>query len=344
MSVSGIEAGNGGFWRAKQAALGTPTAYNHASVKQLKLAGDNALKAAKTNGSEEAVDGQRFSNAVQYVESIGGAVGEVTFQAQVETAGHAWAQQIGVDVVTGSSPDYTHTMAVGTTNGAYQTYWQSVGSAVGPFKQQFSDALQNTFAWQCGRNQITAHITEGILALKAGTWVGTNPTATVAASAPFTWNEAVTEIKINGTAFSDIDGETIDIDNKLDVHRGEGAAPSCFIYGKGNIMRAFSGIVTDATLPVILTNLYGTSTPTGGDEVTSAVASVALATKYVRSSVRSLELLTPNVSVKADDFEIGAKAEGGAIPITFGGECLKDGSTSQLTAIAKTGDSASYVA
>ena len=44
-----------------------------------------------------------------------------------------------------------------------------------------------------------------------------------------------------------------------------------------------------------------------------------------------------------DDFEIFPKAEGGKIPVTFGGEALKDGSTAQLTVIAKTADSAAYV-
>lgn len=344
MSVSSIESGTGGVWRARQAALGTITAANHASVKRLRLTGDSGFKAAKTNGSEESVDGLRFSNAAQFIDSIGGAVGEVTFQAQPETAGHAFAQVIGVDVVTGSSPDYTHTMAVGTANGQYQTFYQSVGNAVGPVKQSFWDALTNTFTWSCGQDNKVAHITEGVMALKAADWVATNPTAADSGSDPFNWNEVTSEVKINGTAFEEADGDTLEIDCKLDVHRGDNAAPACFVFGKGSIMRSVSAVVTENTLPVILTNLYGTATPAGAAPVSAAVASVALATKYTRTAARSLEIQTPKVISKADDFEMFPKAEGGKIPVVFGGEALKDGSTAQLTVIAKTGDATSYVA
>ena len=48
-------------------------------------------------------------------------------------------------------------MAVGTTNGAYQTYYQSVGSAVGPFKQVFYDALVNTFNWTRSGSEGCSH-------------------------------------------------------------------------------------------------------------------------------------------------------------------------------------------
>jgi hypothetical protein len=344
MSVSSIESGTGGVWRARQAALGTITAYNAAGVKRLRLTGDSGFKPAKVTGSEESVDGLRFSNAAKFIDSIGGAVGDITYQAQPETAGHAFAQVIGVDVVTGTTPDYTHTMAVGTTNGQYQTYYQSGGSAVGPVKQSFWDALQNTFTWSCGQDSKVAHITEGVMALKAGDWVGTNPTATDSGSDPFNWNEVTTEVKINGTAFEEADGDTLEIDCKLDVHRGDSASPACFVFGKGSIMRSISAIVTDDTLPEILTNWYGTATPADADPITTAVTYVDLATKYTRTAARSLEIQTPNVESKADDFEIFPKAEGGKIPVTFGGEALKDGSTAQLTVIAKTADATSYVA
>ena len=80
---------------------------------------------------------------------------------------------------------------------------------------------------------------------------------------------------------------------------------------------------------------------TDGLAVNSLVNSVALDSTYTRSAVRSLQITTPKVVVDPADFVIGPKAEGGAIPVSFGGRCLD--SSGIITVIAKTGDSAAYV-
>lgn len=342
MSVSPIEAGQGAVWRSKQTTLGTKTASNAATMQRLRLVGDGGFKAAKVVGSEEYVDGLSFGSPAQFIDQIGGEVGSITYQAQPETAGYAFAQIIGVDVVTGSSPDYTHTIASGNTNGALQTYYQEAGVST-PVKQVFYDALINKLTWSAGQDNKTAHIQEDVMSLNAAEWYTTSPTAADSGSDPFNWNEVTAEVKINGTALEEADGDTLDIDRKLDVHRGDSAAPACFIYGKGEISRSISAVATNNTIPLIKEAVYGTATPTAGDGVDTAPSYVEIASKYTRSAERSLEIINPKVSINPGDFEVFPKAEGGKIPVTFSGMCLKDGSDAALTVVAKTADSAAYV-
>jgi hypothetical protein len=343
MTVNAIESGTGDVWQVKQAALGTIQPPADAGMKHLRKVGDGALRAAKTYGSEEWVDGKAWGSPGMYVDSIGGDVGDVVSQGQIETVGFQVAQVIGVDTVTGTASDYTHTIASGTANGAYQTFRQKVGVSVGPWRNSFFDAKINKLTLNCGQDQKVMHVTQNVWALKAANWFTTDPTATDSGTDPFNWNEATGAVTIGGVAFPEIDGETLELDRKLDVHRGDSAAPVCFIPGKGQIDRSFSALVTDNTIPVIQNALYGTTTMTDGLTVGTAVNTLALESTYTRTAVRSLKITTPKVVVNPEDFAIGPRAEGGKIPVAFGGRCLDNGGTPMITVVAKTGDASAYV-
>lgn len=343
MSATAIESGVGDVWQCKQSTLGTIQAANDTGQKHLRVVGDKALKAAKEHGSEEWVDGLAWGSPGIYVNTAGGEVGDLEFQAQPETAGWAFAQAIGSDVVTGASDPYTHTIATGSTSAALQTIRQQVGSAVGPWKNSFYDSRINKLTWNAGADQILAHITESILAMKSAEWFTTSPTAADSGTDPFNWHEAAGALTIDATVFNEVDGETIELDRKDSIHYGDSHLPVCFIAGKGEINRTFSALVTDNTLPVLKNALYSTTSPSNGTALSSTVQYVALESTYTRSASRSVKFTTPKVELKASDFEIGPRAEGGKIPVAFGGRCLKSGSTAALTVVAKTGDSAAYV-
>lgn len=337
-----IESGVGHVWQIKQATAGTvePTA---STYKHLRKTGDKAMKAAKKYGSEEWVDGQQFGSPGHYVDQIGGDVGGFVFQVQPETGGFAFAQITGVDSVSGASDPYTHTVSSGTAAPPLQTVRAKTGSSV-VWRQAWYDAIVNKLAFNCGQDQKIAHIDQDFMALQAGAWATADPAAADSGTDPFNWAEVVGEIKIDGTSIPELDGETVELDRKWDVHRGDNPAPICFVPGKGEINRTFSGLVTDTTIDIMQSILFGSTTPAANDPVTSVVADVALVSKYTRSASRTLELTTPKVIVNPEDFEVFPRAEGGKIPVAFGGLCVKDGSTAAFTAVAKTGDATSYVA
>lgn len=343
MTVNPIESGTGHVWQAKQSVQGTREAASATGMKHLRKAGDDGLKPAQTLGSEEWVDGQAFGSPTQYIDTVGGDVGTFTTQAQIETAGFQFAQNIGVDVVTGSADPYTHTIASGNAYGPLQTFYQQTGQSVGPVNMAFYDALVNTSTWNCGKDQMTAHLAQAVMALQAGEWFSTAPTATDSGTDPWNWNEVTGAATINGTPMREVDGDTLEITRNLGIEYGDGAASGYFIRGKGQINRTLSAAVTDNTITALKTALYGTATPSDGDAVSTAVSTVALKTVYTKSANRSLSIDTPNVVVDPSDFEVYPRAEGGKIPITFGGVARKVGSTPAVTIIAKTGDATSYV-
>ena len=151
MAVTGIETRLGGLWRAKQAAAGTATAPNHASVRAVHKAGDDGLKANKVLGREEYVDGRFWSGATEYIESSGGDVGSIEQQVTIVEAAHSYAQLFASDTVTGSGDPYTHTIVSGSVVPQNQTFWQKLGSAVGPIRQRWYDAKTKKHAWNNGQ-------------------------------------------------------------------------------------------------------------------------------------------------------------------------------------------------
>jgi hypothetical protein len=347
MAVNAIEAGVGDVVQTKQAALGTiePVATT-ANSKHLRKVGDEALKAAVTHGSEEWVDGKQFGSPSMFVDTVGGDVGKVTAQAQPGIAGFCFAQIIGVDVVTGTTPNFTHTIATGTANGPLQTFRQKTGVSVGPWRNAFWDAKINTLAFNASKDDEVAKIEQGVMALKAGTWTTADPAAADSGVDPYKWSEGVGAHTIDGVVLSEIEGETLEIDRKLDVHRGDSQAPVAYVPGKGEIITSLSAIVTDNTILRMKQVLYGTTTPTDAQEISATINYVAMESLYTRDANNSLKITRPKVEVDPSDFEVSPRAEGGKIPVTFGGRCLNSGATPMLTVVDKVSDaaaSASYV-
>lgn len=341
MPTNAIESGVGGLWRSKQAALGTIEPTASATMKMVRKTGDDALKAAKAYGSEEYVDGNSWGSPGMFIDTVGGDVGTITYQAQIETAGVAFAAIIGVDVVTGAPSDYTHTINTSTASGALQTYYQKVGAAVGPWRNSFWDARVNKLTFTCGQDQKVAHIMENVFAMKAASWFTTDPVAADSGTDPFNWNEVTGSILVNSIALPEVESETFELDRKIDVHRGDSAAPICFVPGKGEINRTMSLLVTDTAIPIIQQILYGTTSMTNGLAVSTTVTEIPMISVYTRTAVRSLSISTPKVVCDPNDFEVGPRAEAGKIPISFGGRCRATAGTI-CTIIAKTGDAASY--
>ncbi len=337
-----LESGIGVVNFNKQSAKGTmATAASTAVGTNRPRLYESTLKPNKVTGSEEYVDGQRFSSPSQFVDMTGGEVGDVTIQAQAENASLFFAQILGVDVVTGASDPYTHTITSAGTAGGYGTWWADVGSSVRN-REVFWDAKISKLVFEIGQDQKVAHQTMSLMSLKPGEVYTTNPTKTEDASDPFYWTEVTGAAEIDSTVVREVEGETLEIDTGMEVFYGDDREPLQLIEKKGGITRTLKTIVTDDTLAKYKKVLYGTATPTAGDRPSADVAYFPLETVYTKSATRTLSIVTPRVSVKSDDFQIGPQREGGKTEIMFGGECLKDGATPALTIVGLSADATSY--
>ena len=193
-----IESGIGTINYGRQSAKGSiaTAATTTVGYDQPKWAGGN-LTPNKKLGNAEFIDGSRFGSPSTYTDSVGGEVGSLSLQLQPENAGLYCAAILGVDTVTGASDPYTHTITSAGTSGHWATWWQKVGSAVGPERQYFMDskiaklALSSTFADKV----LTADL--DIQSLTAATTYATDAAKTQNSSDPYFHTEATGSFSVD---------------------------------------------------------------------------------------------------------------------------------------------------
>lgn len=342
MSVA-LDAGIGTLNYAKQTAKGTVAAAAGTGVGTNRPKWVSGQLAAKSMlGSEEYLDGQRFASPAQYVDKVGGDVGELVLQAQPENGGLFAAQILGSDVVTGVADPYTHTVASSGTAGAWGSWWQKVGSTVGPERELFWDSKIAKLTMEVGRDQKVMHYQLAIMALVAGEVYAADPAKGEDATDPFYWTDVTGAVTFDGIVLTEAHGETLEIDTGMEAFYGDNIQPDQLIEKKGTITRTLQAIVTDVTLAKFRLAVYGTATPAAGAKPTKTVYKVSASTVYTKSATRTLRIDTPNIAVKPDDMVVAADPEGGAQELAFGGLCLKQGATAALTVTALTGDATAY--
>lgn len=340
--MEGIESGVGGVWQVRQSVAGALERSDATTMRRLRKADDDGgLAPRKTYGSEEYVDGLTWGSPNSFTKEVGGLVGTLKLQGQIETVAFQAAQFFGSDVVTGASDPYTHTISSGTATQALNSFYQRTGVNT-VVSQAYYDAKVAKLVLDAGQdeNSRILHPTIDVMALKGGEWFTRDPTAADSGVDPLRWDQAVT--RYNGTTFPELTGDKIEADSKIGVHRGQNTAPVCFTYSKGELMRTIDGIVTDSTLVEIKNVLYNTRTPTAATAISDVVIQVPIVATYTQSARRTLTITTPLVEIRPDDWATGPRATGGPMPIAFGGRC-KAGGSPAITIVALTGDATAYV-
>jgi hypothetical protein len=339
-----IESGVGAINFGRQSARGSvaTAATTTVGYNKPKVADGTGLKGAKTLDNEEYVDGNVWGSPTNFTKSVGGEVGTVVVQTQPENAGLYFAQMLAVDTVTGAGDPFTHTITSAGITAAYGTWWQKVGSAIGPEREVYWDSKINKLTWEIGQEQYVGHQTMDIMALKAAEVFATDPAKTEDTSDPFLWSEVTGAVTFDGTVDTDCDGEVLELDKGMEAHWGDSHEPAQLVSKKGTIIRTIKSIVTDGTLLKYRKALYNNTAPSTGTRPVKTVFEAAATTLYTRSATRTLSISTPRIAVNPQDMAIGPMAEGGKIPIEFTGMCLKSGGTPALTVVVLSGDATTY--
>lgn len=338
-----IESGIGSINYGRQSAKGTPATAATTTVgyDQPKWAGGN-LTPNKKLGNAEFIDGQRFGSPSMYTDSVGGEVGSLSLQLQPENAGLYCAAILGVDTVTGAADPYTHTITSAGTSGHWGTWWQKVGSSVGPERQRFSDskiaklALSSTFADKV----LNANL--DIQALSAAQTFATDAAKTQNSSDPYLHTEATGSFTVDSLVINEVTESMLEVDTQMKPFYGDSIAPAQLIEGKGLITKSIKSIVTDDTLGKFRKAIYNSATPSAASNPSSAVFYAAISETYTRSATRTLTITAPRVAIDPATMDVSPRPEGGEIELTMGGTCLKDGATAALTIVALSGDATTY--
>lgn len=342
--ASTIETGIGAINYGKQSAKGTiaTAATTTVGFNRLKHTG-GGFKSGKTLGNEEYSDGNRFSSASAWVDKVGGDVGSVEFQVQPENIGLFYAQILGSDVVTGAGDPYTHTITPSNSGAAWGTFWQKLGSAVGPSREAYWDAKIAKLTQSSPRDRNAAHLALDVKALKAAQQFTTDPAKTEDTSDPYLLTEAEGALTFDGTVVQEIEDSIIEIDCGTEVFWGDGVEPLQLIEKKGIVTRSIESIVTDDTLAKYKKALYGTATPSAGDRPTGDVFAPEIEQVFTRSASRTATITTPKVNINPEDFEeMAPMPEGGKKSIKFGGQAVKSGSDPIITVVVLSAESAAY--
>lgn len=341
-----IESGIGAANYGKQAAKGTiataattTTGYNR--VKKL----EGGLVSGKRLGSQNYADGNRFASPSKFVNYVGGDIGTMNIQAQPENLGLFYAQVLGSDVVTGASDPYTHTTTPNNAGGMWGTWWQKLGQNVGPIREVYWDAKVSKFTQSSPRDQNVVNVAMDISCLKAAQIYTTDAAKTEDASDPYLLTEATAGLTFDGTVIQEIEDSIVDIDTGIEAFFGDSIEPLQLIEGRGDpgITRSIEAIVTDETVLKYRKALYGTTSPAAGDRPNKTVFAPAVSQVFTRSATRTATITNPKVIVDPENFEdMAMQVDGGKKAIRFMGDCVKDGSSPQITVVVLSADSASY--
>lgn len=338
-----IESGVGTLNYGRQSVKGTKATAATTTIgyNKPKWFG-GALKSGKTLGSEDYVDGNRFSSPSMFTDKVGGDVGTVTIQVQPENAGLFAAAILGVDTVTGTSDPYTHTITSAGTSGQWGTWWQKVGAAIGPERELYSDSKIGKLVMTGGQDQNVLHYDLSIMSLNPGEVFTTDPAKTEDTSDPLLWTEVTGAVTFDSTVDSDANEETLEIDTGMQPYYGDNILPSQLIEAKGTIVSTVKSIVTDTTLGFYRKAVYNTAAPTAGTQPVKTVYYASLVTVYTRSATRTMTVTRPKIAVRPDDMVVAPQPQGGPNEISFGGPCLKSGATPALTIVVLSGDATTY--
>jgi hypothetical protein len=343
-----IESSAFALWAGKQTARGTPVATADKLLRQT----DGGFGINRAFGNEQYGDGARFSNAVDFTDTVVGG-GEPVIQAQPGAGAWLVAQTLGTDTLTGAGPTYTHTLTPANAGGRWLTVWKKVGVAVGPVRQKHNDTRVSQLALTCGAGQKVLHLTPTFMSVDPGEVFTSDPVktdddASNATDYPFIWTEATALWNIDGGgagAIADVNELNLTINDNLDAWYGDDIRPATIVPGRGVVTMSLTLGVTDQVLPKFNLVHYGTASPTAGTKPVKTIYSGSLDVTFTRGSagtLRSWRLEVFKINYSPSDLNIEGAADGGALTIGLAGEARISGANPMVRLTAVNTDSAAY--
>lgn len=343
-----IESSAFSLWGGKQTARGTPVATADKKLRQV----DGGVGIARAFANENYGDGARFSNAVDFVDTIMGS-GEPVCQLQPGSGAWLCAQQLGTDTFTGAGPTYTHTLTPANAGGRWLTVWKTVGVAVGPVRQKFNDTRIAQTVIACGAGSKVLHVTPSLTSVDPGEVFTSDPVkadddASNATDYPYLWTEATGAWNIDGGgagAIADINELNLTINDSLEPWYGDDVKPATLAPGRGVVTASMTLGVTDQVIPKFNLVHYNTATPAGTTKPSKAIYSGSLDVIFTRGSagtLRSLRIEVPKINYAPSDMAIEGAADGGALTVSLAGEARITGASPMVRITAVNTDSAAY--
>ena len=272
--MPGIENRIGAVWLGKQSAKGTPAL--DAALKQGRWVGGD-FNMARADGQSQYLDGERFSNAADFIDTITGT-GSPVFHGQAGFVGLLAYLFLGQETVTtkttaaGVEAVYEHVATPSSSGAFWVTAKKKVGQAVGPLRQRFTDYRPSALRLEASSAAKVMQATfPGTAVGEVGdTWGPTDPTAPLATDEPLLFTEAAGKIKLDVgdgdlAVFRGTSAMAVQLNDSLTPWYGDDVTPYEVIFGLGNIViEALTILVDEAGLEVFNYLMYGSKNPPPG--------------------------------------------------------------------------------
>lgn len=339
-----IESSAYSLWLAKQTARGSVAA---TADKKLRWV-EGGLDIVREFGNENYGDGERFSNATDFTNTVMGS-GDPGIQGQPDTAAWLIAQCLGTDTLSGpdGSGIYTHTLTPANAGGRWLTAWKKVGVAVGPVKTKFVDCRMGQLVIAASAGSKVLRLTPSIISISPEVGPVSDPVKAEGTEDALLWTECTGTFNIDGLGagvIADIASMEITINDNLAAWYGDDVKPSLIVPGRGVIVVAYTLALTDVTLPQYNKVHYGTGSPAAGTAPTKAIYSGSLDFKFTRgaaATLRELQFTIPKINY-SPGLAVSGQADGGVIELPMAGEARKSGASAMMTVVGKNVDNAAY--
>jgi hypothetical protein len=306
-----LEARSEGVWVAAQTGRATGGA---TAVKRIKKVG-GGINVNRDDGSENYSDGGRFSDAVDFVNSIVGQ-GNPVAQGQADIAGYlAWLILGQESSVTGSADPFTHVATPAAGGGLWSHWWKKVGIAVGPLRQEFSDCRLTSLRIEGSSANKVVKLTPTFISLVAGKVFTTDPVAVSAVDAGMLYTEGVGRFNIDGTVYQGHSSFAIVINDATDPWYGDDVYPQDVTFGVASVDIEGVTLLVDANgLARYNQQIYGAAAPAVG---ALPLKTVPLMGSYTIDLQRGRNFSVIATGASAGTFTITVPGFGTTAPIPF---------------------------
>lgn len=256
-----LESRTEGLWAAKQAAKGT--AATTADKQFRKVGGD--INVNREDGSENYSDGQRFGDAVDFVNTLSGE-GSPVVQGQAGPAAFLLAMILGSESVSqiGTSGIYEHVATPGSS-GYWMTLWKKVGVTVGPLRQKHVDARMVSLRIEGSSANKVVKLTPTFVILQTGEIFTTDPVKVLDDDDPFFFTEGEGRFKIDTEVYRGNSSFAIVIGDGATPWYGDSVKPHDVGFGIANVTLEGVTIALDSQgLQRYYQQIYGATAPAVG--------------------------------------------------------------------------------
>lgn len=342
-----IESNIGGLWVATQTAKGTPAAAPAARTagRRLRQVG-GGLSPNIAHGSENYLDGLRFNDAVDFVDSVIGG-GSPVVQAGPGDLAYLMYLMGGAETVGAQNPvttgPYPHTVNFQAASSKWFTAWKRVGTSV-VLRQKFNDCRMASLRVEGSSANKVVKATPTIISLDPGELFTTDPTVGVDADNPFLYTEAEGTFVIDGVTFRGHSSFALVINDNLTPWMGDAVTAFDLVPGQGNIVVEGVTILVDQDgLNQYNKIVYGSASPAAATKPQKTVYTGTYTFTLKRGTVntndyRAFQVTLPKVHW-TPDMSIEGNPDGGPVELSLGAEA-RSSAGNQLTVVTTAPEAA----